>query len=173
MKLGKETKFDHFTMLFRNYMETPAWRALSSVAQALYPWLKLEWNGPKFNNNGKIRLSVRQAAERLGVSPNTAASAFHDLQAKGFIVVTEMPVLGLEGAARSTAYEITELALPHGAKADGRKLFKQWKEGRDFPVHKARANNPSGRNGRTKTHLKIDDSKVIELKTSSRKASSL
>ncbi len=39
-------------------MQMPAWRALPATAQALYPWLKLEWHGPRANNNGKISLSV-------------------------------------------------------------------------------------------------------------------
>ena len=62
-----EHRAEHFTKLVRNTMETPAWRALRPTAQALYPWLKLEWRGPQNNNNGNIRLSVRQAADRLGV----------------------------------------------------------------------------------------------------------
>ena len=53
---------EHFTKLIRVTMETPAWRALSSTAQALYPWLKLEWRGPQNNNNGRISLAVSTAS---------------------------------------------------------------------------------------------------------------
>ncbi|WP_417729124.1 hypothetical protein [Roseovarius sp.] len=139
-----EIRAEHFTKLVRNTMETPAWRALSPVAQALYPWLKLEWRGPQSNNNGKIRLSVRQAADRLGVGINTAARAFHDLQAKGFIVVTEHARLGIEGQATSPAFEITEIALPYSDKTAGRRLFRDWQEGADYPLHKAIVHNPKG-----------------------------
>lgn len=131
-------------------MDTPAWRALSSTAQALYPWLKLEWRGPDANNNGKIRLSTRQAGEKLGVRPDTAAEGFRDLQRKGFIVQTEAACLGVEGAARSPAYEITELKMP-GSDGDGRKLYRDWRPGNDFPVLSANANNPTGNNGLRKT----------------------
>lgn len=162
---GRTEKPEHFAAMIRTTMETPAWRALSPVAQALYPWLKLEWRGPKANNNGKIRLSVRQAAERLGVSDNTAMRAFHDLQAKGFLVVTEHARLGLGGEAKSPAFEITELATPHGDKAEGRKLYRDWQEGHDFPVHRAMANNPSGKNGRTKPCLKNEDGTVLDFET--------
>ena len=65
--------------------------------------MKFEFKGPKFNNNGKINLSVRQAAKRLGVTKNTAVKAFHDLQAKGFIVVTEVGHLGVAGHGQGTA----------------------------------------------------------------------
>ena len=139
-----EQRGEHFTMLVRNMMEAPAWRALSPVAQALYPWLKLEWRGPQANNNGNIQLSVRQAAERLGVGVNTAARAFHELQAKGFIVVTQNARLGVAGQACSPCYELTELGLPHSLKPGGRALFKGWQQGADFPVHKATVNNPAG-----------------------------
>jgi DNA-binding transcriptional MocR family regulator len=139
-----ETKGEHFTKLVRNTMETEAWRALSPTAQALYPWLKLEWRGAHNNNNGKIRLSVRQAAERLGVGINTAARAFHDLQAKGFIVVTEHARLGVEGHATSPAFELTEIGRAHSDKVDGRRLYRDWTPGADFPVHKAAVHNPVG-----------------------------
>ncbi|RAI01015.1 hypothetical protein DLJ53_17480 [Acuticoccus sediminis] len=154
MKRGGRSKGhgeDHFTKMIRHTMEEPAWRALSPTAQALYPWLKLEWRGAQANNNGKIRLSTRQAADRIGVTPDTAARAFHDLQAKGFIVQTEHARLGIDGAACSPAYEITELKLPASDKQDGRKLYRNWRPGADYPVHRTNANNPKGRNGRKAT----------------------
>lgn len=142
-KTGRDERPEHFTKLIRTTMEEPAWRALSTTAQALYVWLKFEWRGPQSNNNGKIRMSVKQAAERIGVWPDAAARAFHDLQAKGFIVVTEMARLGTSGEASGPAYELTELGTPHGAP-EGRKLYRGWSEGNDFPVIKAKANNPKG-----------------------------
>ncbi|WP_461427750.1 hypothetical protein [Gymnodinialimonas sp.] len=139
---------EHWTKLARPMMETDAWRALSPVAQALYPWLKLEWRGPKANNNGKIRLSVRQAADALGVTRNTAGRAFHDLQAKGFIVVRERARLGIGGNASGPSYELTELSTPHSKKADGQKLYKLWKPGDDYPIHKGAVHNPRGKRNR-------------------------
>jgi hypothetical protein len=152
-----EVRTEHFTKMVRPTMQTDAWRALSTTAQALYPWLKFEWHGPKANNNGKLRLSVRQAAECLGCNPKTAARAFHDLQAKGFIVQTEAACLGINGEAKSPAYEITEIALP--TEKSGRCLYKSWHPSREFPVAVTASNNPSGRNGSAKA-----DSVVIPLK---------
>lgn len=140
---------EHFCKMVRSVMERPAWRALSPPAQALYPWLKLEWRGPNANNNGSIRFSIRQASQCLGVNPKTAARAFQDLQAKGFIVVTQAARLGLGGNAVGPSYELTEIALPNGDRNGGRTLFADWHEGRDYPVHKAKAQNPRGKNGRT------------------------
>ncbi len=142
---------EHWTKMIRHTMEEPAWQALSTTAQALYPWLKLEWRGPDANNNGKIRLSVRQAAERLGVDRKTAGRAFHDLQAKGFIVVTEHARLGIDGAACSPAYELTELKLPASGENGGRRIYRDWRPDHGFPVHQTNANNPRGINGKGPT----------------------
>ena len=133
-KLGEK-----WTKLILTNMCYPAWRALSPKAQALYPWLKLEWKGPKANNNGKISLSVRQAAECMGVSNDTAAKAFHELQAKGFIVVIQPASLGVYGKGKWPEYEITEIAKP--PNRDGRRLFGDWTPDCDFPVIKANASN--------------------------------
>lgn len=151
--------------MFRTEMETPAWRALSTTAQALYPWLKLEWRGPQNNNNGRIRLSTRQAAERLGVTLNTAAKAFHELQAKGFIRVTEMAQLGTGGEARSPAFELTEIGMPHATHNGGSRLYRAWNPGHDFKVEKGRANNPEGTRRKTESHHKFYDSAVLKIET--------
>lgn len=154
-KTGRNEQTEHFTKLIRVTMETLAWRSLSTTAQALYPWLKLEWRGPDANNNGKLRLSMRQAAERLGVRVDTAAKAFKDLQAKGFVVVTEAAHLGTDGAARAAAFELTELpTINSERRGEGRKLYRDWRPGRDFPVAKVNSNNPEGRNGKQKPILK-------------------
>ena len=154
---------EHFTKMIRSTLELPAWRALPPVAQALYPFLKLEWRGPNANNNGAIRFSVRQAAVALGVSNDTAARGFHALQAKGFLVMKEKGVLGLDGAAKAPAFEVTEIAMPN--TQDGRRLFKDWRPNGDFPVQKASANNPTGRNGKTKPCPEILDETVLKIRT--------
>ncbi len=150
-----EKRAEHFAAMVRETMETPAWRALPPVAQALYPWLKLEWRGPKMNNNGRIQLSVRQASERLGVGINTAARAFHDLQAKGFLVVTQQARLGLAGQATAPEFELTEVHLPHASPPVGRKLYRRWCEGADFPVQKAAVHNPAGKQKKKNPVIKL------------------
>lgn len=140
-----EDRTEHWTKMLRTTMQTDAWRALSSTARALYPWLKFEWHGPKSNNNGRLRLSVRQAAECLGCLRNTAARAFKDLEAKSLIVQREGAYLGAGGDAQSPSYELTELALP--SATTGRRIYRDWQKGHDFPVTTAIANNPTGFNG--------------------------
>lgn len=166
-KQKKQPPGEHYTKLIRHTMQEPAWRALSRTAQALYPWVKLEWRGPDNNNNGKIRLSCRQAAAAMGCIPDTAAEAFRDLQRKGFLVVKEPAVLGVDGEAKSPSYEITEVKMPGTEKVqDGRKLYRQWRPGHDFPVQGSSANNPLGRNGgRIKPRHEKHDGPVMKTMT--------
>lgn len=147
---GKRGYGDHFAKLPRALMAEPAWRALSSAAQALFPHLLLEWRGPDHNNNGKIRLSVRQAAEQMGCARNTANAAFHALEAKGFLVKRKLPCLGLEGKGKCPEYEITILAMPGSGSNQASMLYRDWRESRDFPIQKIRTNNPAGMNGKTR-----------------------
>ena len=152
-KLGEK-----WTKLILYNMYCPAWRALSPKAQALYPWLKLEWKGPKANNNGKISLSVRQASKCMGVSNDTAAKAFHELQAKGFIVVIQPASLGVHRKGKCPEYEITEIARP--PNKGGRCLFRDWKPDCDFPVIKANASNR-----KTKPRPNNSDTTVLAFRT--------
>lgn len=137
---GRKT-VEHGTYIKRSIISTDAWRALSPKAQSIYVWLKLEWKGPKHNNNGMIKLSYRQAARCVGIGVNATMTGFHELQAKGFIVVTKLGALGVEGEARGPSYELTELPL---MKAAPKALFIKWKLGSDFEVLRHKANNPTG-----------------------------
>lgn len=144
-KTGRNTAI-HYVAFDRSFLECEAWRELSLSAKAIYPFVVLEWRGPNNNNNGKIRLSVRQAAQKTGMGNNAAARAFHDLQAKGFLHVTKTGCLGSDGEARGPSYEITEKHMPGLDRQNARRLFDKWKPGQDFPVIKHNANNPTGRN---------------------------
>lgn len=163
-KTGRSSKVEHGIFLTRRMLQTPAWRALSTKAQALYLWVKLEWHGPRFSNNGKLQFSCRQAAQAMGIGVNAAMIGFRELQAKGFIVVTRPGALGIEGEARGPSYELTEVALSGSNSKTGRRLYEQWSEGNDFEIVKHQVNNPSGRNGRKslsrnlrQTHLRSGD----------------
>ena len=145
MTLGQRLKGSpsgKFLTLPLTVIDTPAWRALSISAQALFPWLLMEFKGDKYNNNGKISLSVRQAAERMGVARDTAAKAFRDLQAKGFIVVKKGASLGVEGHGKCPEYEITFITTLH---KEAGKLYLEWSEDREFPIFPHPIKNPSGK----------------------------
>ena len=85
--------------------------------------------------------------------------------------VTQHARLGLSGEAKSPAYELTEISLPHVNERGGRRLYREWQPGHDFPIHKTMANNPTGRRGRAKPCHWNGDSTVVELVTKPRSTS--
>lgn len=134
------------TQLSRSLIQSAAYRALSSHAKALLIELKLIWNGLEKNNNGVNALSVRRAGRELRLSKQTVSNAFHELQEKGFLVVTRVGHPSLGGTSGNHLYELTEIPLPH-ARA-GRCLYLAWKEGTDFRAVKSNWIDPSQGNDR-------------------------
>ena len=63
-----------------------AWRSLSGGTVKVYLELRSRYNG---KNNGKLCLSMEDAADLLGMSKSTVCRAFKELEEKGFIVKTK------------------------------------------------------------------------------------
>jgi DNA-binding MarR family transcriptional regulator len=101
---GDSNKAPRFVQLFEWMMDSWAWQSLSPTEIALYLLLKRRFNG---KNNGRIPLSVREAAEALHVGKSTAAEAFQVLQARGFIVARE-PGRFDRKVRHSTEWRLTE-----------------------------------------------------------------
>lgn len=133
-KAKDRPQLEQFVMLIYNTMDTPAWRSLSTAAKALYPMLKRQAGARR---NGQCFLSVRDAADYLGVNKDTASKALWELQARGFLVPTQIGSLGISGEGRATTWRLTEL----GTVAEPRpsKEYLQWQPGSDFLVHKGKA----------------------------------
>lgn len=143
---GRNT-YEQFVKMTRKVMIHPAFIALSGNAKVLYQHIKMQAYGER---NGNVRLTVEDARYLLGISTNTATKAFHDLQAKGFVVMTSFGTLGVEGKRNSPTYAVTE--YPIAPETVPRLTFLEWQPDHDFPVLRHVTNNPNGWNG--KTHLK-------------------
>lgn len=63
-----------------------AWRSLSGPAIKVWIELRTRFDG---NNNGKLSLSLDEAARLLGMGKATAQRAFAELEEKGFIKMTK------------------------------------------------------------------------------------
>jgi len=85
-------------------LDSPAWLNLSANARSLYVELAYRYRG---TNNGRISLSVREAAGRLRIGKDTAARAFAELQEAGFIKVTR-PGFFHGPTREATLWELTE-----------------------------------------------------------------
>lgn len=79
---GRSKNSPRFIQLFESMMATPAWLSLSPQARAVYLEIERRYYG---NNNGRIGLSVRQAATSCNIAKNTAQRAIVELQEKGFV----------------------------------------------------------------------------------------
>jgi len=84
-------------------LDCAAWQALSLAGRAAVLEVFRRHNG---SNNGKISLSVREAAKRLGVSPNTAVKALHECVSHGFLKVRQRGAFSYK-ARHATIWELT------------------------------------------------------------------
>jgi hypothetical protein len=70
----------NFIQLYRYQLDCPAYVSLSPYARAALIEVIRGYDG---SNNGKIVLSVRTLADRLGCNKDTACHALQELVAKG------------------------------------------------------------------------------------------
>ena len=101
-----------FARLDHALLNSCAYRALTPTARALLIELAMLENG---SNNGSLYLSIRDAADRIGVADLTAVrKAFDELQDLGFIALTEESHFHVKAAEKSRArcWRLTWLAGP-------------------------------------------------------------
>jgi hypothetical protein len=79
---GRNHSGPNFIRLFRYALDSAAYISLSSPARSALIEVVRAYNGA---NNGKIVLSERQFAERMGCDRKTVRKALHELIEKGFI----------------------------------------------------------------------------------------
>jgi hypothetical protein len=93
--------------LYRWELESPAYRSLDVYARALLIELKALYNGA---NNGELFLSVRGAAERMGItSKSLAGKALRDLEGRGFIFATRKGSITRRAETKlATSWRLTE-----------------------------------------------------------------
>jgi hypothetical protein len=86
-------------------LTSPAWRSLPGNARALYVELAMQYNGI---NNGRIPYSVRQAANALHISGQTAMRTLRLLQDRGFIVCTKKGAFSMKAVRDASEWRLTE-----------------------------------------------------------------
>ena len=123
---GRSEESAHHVRLYRRHLESPAWRSLSPPARCLYIVLKMLYVG---NNNGRLFMSVRRAAELVNVSPTTAALAFKELEDRGFIRLARPASFNMKATARrgeARCWVLTE--HPEGDRPGAGSLdFMRWR----------------------------------------------
>lgn len=79
---GRSNAREPFVRLSRSLLESEAWGSLKPADMAVYIAIERVYNG---SNNGRVGLSVRQAAEMANVNKDTAGRCFARLEDRGFI----------------------------------------------------------------------------------------
>jgi hypothetical protein len=128
--------------------ESPAWRALSGNAVKLLIAVRGRYFG---SNNGAIALGVREAAAELGMGIDTAARAFRELEALGFIRCARESVFGRRKMTRE--WTLTDVPL---GNQPATKDFIRWRPG-DTP--------PARKKSRHSSHLSDAQSQPSDGKT--------
>ncbi|MBT3768294.1 MAG: hypothetical protein HOM58_10925 [Rhodospirillaceae bacterium] len=96
---GRSKGVPRHVRLEHSTMDTPAYRSLSPNARSVLMEVMKRYNG---FNNGDVGLGCREAGEAIGRSPNTAALAFKELQAKGFIKPREIGHFNIKNRLATT-----------------------------------------------------------------------
>lgn len=115
---GRSKGEEQFLPIPFSMSRSAAFRSLSGPALKVWVELRCRYNGA---NNGRLSLSFRQAAERLGLGKSTVARAFKELVEKGF--------LKLRKAGRWYGRQATEWILTD-IKYDGYPATRDWQNWR-------------------------------------------
>lgn len=109
---GRNDLKDRFVRLPHTLLKSAAYRSLSVAARALMVELIMLDTG---DNNGSLYLSLRDAADRLGLSDHHSVSAaFHELINSGFVRCSKEAHFSVKAAEHSRArcWCLTWLAAP-------------------------------------------------------------
>jgi hypothetical protein len=116
MSRKKDTgRLAQFAPLLIATMDSPAWKATSHGAKALYICLKRRVL--KGRNRGY--LSYRDAKQELQCSHTSIRKWFKELEHYGFIVLAQHGSLGVEGKGQAPHWRLTELGATSRASSGG------------------------------------------------------
>lgn len=159
-----EQRTEQFAKWVKHEAEREAWKALSFPARDAYMHLKVrcfaegskKWKKRLFsNNNGKVGMSPRNLAELMGCSEKTAARSLADLQAKGWIICTNLGYLGLEGKGVQSSWRLTMLNTSDCCIPSSEP--REWSEGNNYDVIIYSGSVPKPRKGRAKNFTKNEN----------------
>lgn len=129
MARKRRKRSDPHVRLYGWMMKTLAWQSLSVGPRSLLVELYSLWDG---TNNGKLYLSIRQAASRLHVSPNTVATWFDVLIERGFIKVAQIGSFRLK-IKHATTWSLTEHPIGDALPT---KDFARWRPADDGVIRR-------------------------------------
>jgi hypothetical protein len=163
---NKQKSSRRYTKYFSDISKTAAWTALSYPARLLYLELQRQFIETA-NNNGKVFLSTRDAAERLGASQRWVCIWYRELEHYGFIVQTQPGAIGPNG--RAALWRLTDHAHGwlDGKPIQATKDYLKW-DGTPFRKSATKKRKPNGTSVQIATEsTHYDDQKYSYASTKS------
>ena len=112
-----------FVQIWHWELDCAAYRHLSVYGRALLIEFRKKYDG---SNNGKIAMSVRDAAKLLKCSKDTAAQAIKELEEKGWIRLAQKGSFSCKQKLASE-WRITNQPIGAGVDTPETKEYTRWK----------------------------------------------
>ena len=125
-KKGVIESKERFIRLTYPLIESQAWRWLGPISQSVYIELRRRFNG---SNNGRISLSLSEAAHILKASKSTISKALNQLETHGFIKLIKK---GYFTGRMASEYALTDEQL------DGYPPTREWRQWQPTKPHRRR-----------------------------------
>ena len=125
-KKGIIESTERFVKLTYPLIESEAWRWLRPISQSVYIELRRRFNG---SNNGKISLSLSEAAHILKASKSSISAALKQLETHGFIKLVKK---GYFTRRMASEYALTDERL------DGYPPTREWRQWQPTKPHRRR-----------------------------------
>ena len=125
-KKGVIESKERFVKLTYTLIESEAWRWLRPISKAVYIELKRRYNGL---NNGKISLSLSEAAHLLKASKSSISTALKQLETHGFIKLIKK---GYFTSRMASEFALTDEQL------DGFPPTREWRGWQPTKAHRRR-----------------------------------
>lgn len=138
-KTKRKDKEGQYVNLSYFQLRSVAWRSLSGAAIKVLLELHTRFNG---TNNGRLFLSLNEAAQALGMGKATVQRAYVELEQKGFIVKTR-PGNWYQRQAHEWRLTTKPLIKSNGKRETATFDWKQW---RPPPKKRKRGSNTEPRN---------------------------
>jgi hypothetical protein len=111
-----------FVPLLNETIDSPAWKSMSHGARTLYVAIKRRYSH-NLQNNGRLYLPQRIAANEIGSKTAQVTRWFRELQHFGFLVMTHPGCLGVDGKGQAPKWRLTEIGYMKDAPT---RDFMRW-----------------------------------------------
>jgi DNA-binding transcriptional ArsR family regulator len=122
---GRSEYPEQFVSLGYSFVRSPAFRSLSGPAVKVFMEVRCRFNG---GNNGKLTLSLEEAARLLGLGKATVSRALAELEEKGFVICTKR---GQWYGRQASTWAVTLLPVD-GHLATHK--YKQWQQTQEAAI---------------------------------------